>query len=522
MKQGLMVMLFVLWTGIGQGMEPSQITAVYERVGAAAGLFTELPVLKVDPSSSHSRAAYFDPTKPRTEIVIEEKALEVCRSFGNNATNALAILLGHELAHYTLGVNWGSDFKAYSDHRKINDDVDFFNAYGNVRGIFELQADQKGTFYAFLAGYSPELVADSLFPRLYKAYNWNQELNGYPSLADRQKILASGLQRSAELTYVQRMANLLLAMDRPEEALWNYELLLTEGFRNPKLLNNMAICHLRIVAARHPHHEKAPLLPFELSLKTVWRSGSSSVDRNEHFFKARKALLQALAMDPQDKQTNTNLACLALMEEDVNEAAYVMEKPGVHYDPESIALLEGYIYYLRNDRERAIEIYAGRALAGSSIARTNMEILTGVNPTFDEGPRMNFIPGEQLLGKDLITLTSLNSSLRPVHFRGEELLWKADEGTIWQMRCRAHLPENGPDVIFYFAGTGPVYQGKTSRGKTIGTPRIEVLAGHTTDVRSISTDQGSLEIVTQEGIAYSFDHEGILSGWILFAEISDR
>jgi hypothetical protein len=179
------VLMLVLGTlnGAWSANPPDQATvqAIYKKLCAAAGLLQGAPILEFDDASAGKTGAFTDFDHEPTRIVVERKALETCATFGARTNDAVAFLLGHELAHFSMGHGWGMDFQRISDHSKVK--AEMAQAFENNKAyhLFETQADHRGAFFAYIAGYVPELVADTLLQRLYGVYGWgvkNERLSG--------------------------------------------------------------------------------------------------------------------------------------------------------------------------------------------------------------------------------------------------------------------------------------------------------------------------------------------------------
>ena len=66
----------------------------------------------------------------------------------------------------------------------------------NRRVDLEAQADLKGGFNAFIAGYDALDHAPKLLDKLYKSYHLDDELQGYPSLEERKKYAKTARKSS--------------------------------------------------------------------------------------------------------------------------------------------------------------------------------------------------------------------------------------------------------------------------------------------------------------------------------------
>jgi hypothetical protein len=124
------------------------------------------------------------------EILIGKKFIKLIRNFKNDSCNALAHVLGHELAHVLLQQNdfiknVGSGYASKEFNSKLN------KIQRTLKdSVFERQADEYSTLYAHIAGYKTSQLGEQLLDSIYINYNLkDSELFRYPSLVDRKKIV---------------------------------------------------------------------------------------------------------------------------------------------------------------------------------------------------------------------------------------------------------------------------------------------------------------------------------------------
>lgn len=86
-------------------------------------------------------------------IQIEQCLLDLTKEFGKDSTTALAIIMGHELAHYYKQHEWCSEFAFSVKGTDLGNK--FINISRDQRKINESQADDAGLFAIMMAGYKP-------------------------------------------------------------------------------------------------------------------------------------------------------------------------------------------------------------------------------------------------------------------------------------------------------------------------------------------------------------------------------
>jgi hypothetical protein len=259
---GVVVVLMALASGsVLSGADPQQserdARRIYDRLLAA------VPPGRPPPGFAFGRApgprglkvAYYLPEE--NLIVLEPLAYQVCERLDPGAAwvrdSAVALVLGHELAHFAQGHGWE---KGFLDHATgLGRDTT------TVRAVPD-SADYLGGMFAYIAGYEPFAVAPRLVEALYTAFGLGgDEGRGSP----RQVRLATLESARASIEDVlpwYKAARLLLMADRPLEAARLFDHV---AVRVPSrvVLNNAGVAWASAaIAAMRP----APLfrMPFEL------------------------------------------------------------------------------------------------------------------------------------------------------------------------------------------------------------------------------------------------------------------
>ena len=91
----LLLLVSIPWISFGQR---SYVETLYQKLASAFGEARTAPELVIVPGKSDLIAGYF--TSPSPTIKLDQKVLDICREFGKDSTNALAVILSHELAHF--------------------------------------------------------------------------------------------------------------------------------------------------------------------------------------------------------------------------------------------------------------------------------------------------------------------------------------------------------------------------------------------------------------------------------------
>ncbi|MBL8991554.1 MAG: hypothetical protein JNJ48_08250, partial [Phycisphaerae bacterium] len=220
---------------------------VYQRIARAWGSGRPAPRLVVRPATDAgpARIALFRPDTQTVEI--DEAVIDLCGTFGARADDALAVLLGHELAHHYRDHGWVGEFGVKFADLEASRGMKAAEGYERLVKN-ETEADYFGAFYAYVAGYDTLTVAPGVFDAVYEKFSLADKLGGYPSRQERKKI-AEG--RAAEIRGLQDLfdaGRLLLLLDEHGAAAAVFDRLCRE-VPSRELLNNAAAARLLEVAA---------------------------------------------------------------------------------------------------------------------------------------------------------------------------------------------------------------------------------------------------------------------------------
>ena len=166
MKFFLLLLSTTLLSNVfGQEIIPEQdprylmVQKVYKKMQGAVGDFRrDLPKLVL--MERVSRVASYRSSD--NSLIIECKALEVCKSMGNYAESALAFLIGHEMTHFYQEHDW--------------DEMSFGTTFLVEKKIFrkhiheEAEADIYGAFIAHIAGYKTLAIIPTFLDILDDAF----------------------------------------------------------------------------------------------------------------------------------------------------------------------------------------------------------------------------------------------------------------------------------------------------------------------------------------------------------------
>lgn len=280
------------------------VTEVLDRLYEANGHFVHLKP-RITISSDTEKVAAFYPRQ--NLIIVEEKAYQICQTFGKNALSALAFIIGHELAH-TKDRRHDSNYLAF-DYAIDGDKQEEYNA------------DVFGLFNAYLADYKSIEILPNLIDKIYEDYNLKgKALKRYPSLEERQHTARTVKKTVKRLIQVYEGANYLASTGKYDLAAVSYEYI-ANYYQGRELYNNMAVNFALHAINFTDKDVDVMLYPLELDWNS--RIKKPKTDRGDkdltleerqyrqsYLEKAEKYLEKAKTLDPQYFLSDLNMVCV--------------------------------------------------------------------------------------------------------------------------------------------------------------------------------------------------------------------
>jgi tetratricopeptide (TPR) repeat protein len=236
---------------------------VYDRLAQAIGDSRPAPRLRI---RSHIQVAMYWPA--RREIDLDERAFDLCQTMPD-ANAALAVLLGHELAHYYGNHGWTGEFGNVLAP-DLQQSFKTLNAQDRMR--CEMEADYFGGYYGYLAGYDTLETAPKLIDAIYQRY---ESMQGYPTKQEREEIAGEAKERLSQMIPVFECGNLLLALKQYEPAAICFDYI-ARDFPSREILNNAGVARAQLALSLLRADPKLGqfVYPFELDADTRLRPES--------------------------------------------------------------------------------------------------------------------------------------------------------------------------------------------------------------------------------------------------------
>ena len=252
------------------------ILSVCQKIAAAKGDVRKMPVLEVNSAqSSQQIIAQFKPY-PQPKIIVDEKLYDICINFGADSLNALACIVGHELAHFYENHTWGNSFADMTGMAQ-EDKTAISKA---EKSMLEAEADYFGLFYGFLAGYETFRLLPRALDAIYQVYNLPEQLQGYPSKQERLHISKEKVRELTPLIYAFRAGHLLYLRKNYEEAAVCFDYILSK-YPGREVYNNAGVTKLAQAIQLMDAEQVYFAYPFELDANTRLRRGSVRTVENK-------------------------------------------------------------------------------------------------------------------------------------------------------------------------------------------------------------------------------------------------
>jgi hypothetical protein len=267
--------------------------------------------IKIDGNS----LAYYSPKN--VTVYIDKKAIEICKEFKNDSANCLAFILGHELIHHYMQHGWinrdlRKDFKEFS----FMENLKTLSRDSLKRLEMESQADLKGGFYTFLAGYNSLDIAPQLLDSLYKRYDLPKQSKNYPSLYERKQIVFKQIEKLERLKDVFDASTYALMAGYYTCAEDGFSKILSEGFNSKEIYNNLGISFL-LDAIKRMDNESILGYPFEFDAESRLNDVKTrAISNYKDSEKIKKIILkgirkfeQAISLDNKYQTAQLNICC---------------------------------------------------------------------------------------------------------------------------------------------------------------------------------------------------------------------
>lgn len=247
MRQPLLIIVILLFVGNinSQNLTPAPEFAqkVYDDIFNSMGDGKVIkPKLMV--SDKQTEVATYDPTQGEPIIKLGVNFVTLIRNFGKDSSNALAHVLGHELAHVILRqndlMNTGSGYASVEFNKKVKEIKKVFQD-----SLFERQADEFAALYAHIAGYKTTGLGAVLLDSIYKRFKLtDSKLSRYPTLQERKEIVDFSEKKMGVLKFFFDASIISMLAENYEMSNALNRAIIQENFPSREIHNNLGVSYL--------------------------------------------------------------------------------------------------------------------------------------------------------------------------------------------------------------------------------------------------------------------------------------
>jgi len=465
------------------------------------------------------RIACFNPDL--LQVILDEKAYDLCTTFGKDSLNALASILAHELIHYYEKHDWSRNFVRQNENLETSRNLENLDE-GKKQ---ETQADYIGGFLAFSVGYNTYGIMPEFLKKAYKAYDLSDDLPGYPSLTDRLSMVEAAMDILQELQIVFETANLLTILGNYADAA-TYHGKILKTYQSREIYNNAGVNAALAGLALFDPNEMPFVLPLELDPK----SRLVSLKNNDSEKAARRNTLLRLALEHFERAVQLdenyppaylNKACALALLGELEDADYCIRKGKKKSSSPQIAsdfiVLEGVIAALQKDSLGALKSWEQAQKQGNAWAKVNIATLQNASRHAVNA----VIPAK---GLEEIEQYQLGDFLqKPQPDRTVEVEPKIfcgfSQSQLKQSRLLIHYANKGKDYVLV-QETKPNYTGLTLRGIGLGTGQDKVLEAYGKAPRHIAILGGSVWVYPETNIFFRFSPQLKVESWGVYRKSS--
>ncbi len=513
--------------------------AVYDKIAATAKDSRKAPTFNMIYNYSKPYYnAYYSPLD--NTINLGEGIYDLCKEFGADSLDALAMVLGHELAHFFKDHGWGMAFGTANEDLEVAAKIYKLKLTPTRKTECEAQADYYGGLFGYMAGYKTLNLGPEFFTKLYKAAKIPEVTNGYPTLQERKKIGENSKKLLEKLIAVFEAGNLLVVTDDFERAASCYDHVIAT-FPSRELYNNAGVCLAREALKLSDPVKIKYAYPFTLDLDTRLDNAGQKGMTEDKEEKIKRMLNEAKEMFQIAMQMDKDYAVAYV------NSAMVSDLQGDH------ELAVGMAAKAITMAEASGEpIVIGNAHIAKGIALANSNKTSDAKTEFNKGKdgnkgmaelNLNAVSTPGFFGKLFGTpkkseekTSSTEESIGDIEpslidaalESAEELeikkqndkrpaikIYSKHEADYTAIKVKTYSYPKGLDN---FIITTQWYRGKSGRGVVIGAKASSVKDLYGSPTRIVSGAQSNFYVYEKTKIIFMIDANERVTGWALYAK----
>lgn len=480
--------------------------------------------------------AFYNPQD--NTINIGEGVYDVTTEMGKDSLNALASVIGHELAHFYKDHGWGWSFGLANKDLEIAKKIYKMDMTEKRRVEMETEADYFGGIFGYLAGYNTLGVNGKFLKVLYKKIGLEEKTPGYPSLTERLGIARNTQKTLKKLVPVFDAANYLTMIQSYDLASACYDYI-GKTFPSREIYNNAGVALALQAVKLFDKQELKYFYPFGLDTNTRLHNldaragGETKKEKRQRLLEeAQEQFKAAIRMDKNYAAGYINLALVneLLGERDLaigyaSKAAKLAKKQGLGLLEANALIAKGIAKAKEGATEEAEAAFTKAQKRNPLIARINLKALKKANQ-FGYGfevvkSKEKPGPKESIAEADLSMLEVLTENAQKTRIRQQ-----ADKHPAILLKT-AQEPDEGYEVIEVvgfaklkennaFLKTSSKYEGKTARGIKIGDSLKQIMEKYGVASKQITGVQNTYLIYQSTRIIFMLNAQQKLESWMLY------
>jgi predicted Zn-dependent protease len=274
------------------------------------------------------------------------------------------------LAHYYYDHSFCTDF-AFAIRNKSKEFATTIKLVNKSQKIiYETQADDRGIFYAAIAGYNPFEIQPKILDIIYSYYQLEDFNEGYPSKLERKQIAQNALIKSQKLYAVFQEALKTKERDDYDTAMILFEEVnrdfpSRENYNNIGVMKTLKALQLKVLSSEEYHYPKRFLFPLEVDNHSrLNQNGTRGNDEGKQeqmidlLKSAQKDFEKAISLDANYTVAFINLACVFdLLDNPEAAIGKIKELPKNIQNQESVKRIQAIAYYHLEQETKAEEIW---------------------------------------------------------------------------------------------------------------------------------------------------------------------
>ena len=479
--------------------------------------------------------AFYDPGN--NTINLGEGIYDIAVTFGKDSTNALALVLGHELAHFYKDHTWGYDFITKNEYLKISQKITKVNQEEGRKAEMETQADYFGGIFGYMSGFNTLSVGAAFFEKFYHQAEVPDVTYGYPTLQERMKICVNSSAMLNKMIPLFDAANYLVLIGEYEKAGNIYDNILAT-FPSREIYNNAGAAYAFSALGLYEEGELKYVYPFSLETDTRMDKGGQKglsedkVAKRKELLESAKQMFESanrLDKDYAPAYVNLGLAYALLDDKELGLAMAgkgysLAEKNKDEFMMANASIARGIIFAMDGKKDEA-KIEFNKALKGNkNIAQLNLNALAGtgnfgyIYKTDDSGEKTsNNEESINTIDASLLEAVLGNADMTEIKKQNDDkpkmkVLSKSDAlVTAVQIKTYTYPKQ---EISFLF--TGYKYDAASGRGVKRGMPLSKVNELYGKAGRIVVGTSRNFYIYQKTPIIFITDKNDNVMGWVLY------